>query len=307
LMEKYINAATEVVMANVPVVSRVPKQRWFTAKQFEVLQSSKPRPAGVSSQTPAVSAESDGDEEEETDEADDEDGKDEDRVSEEKKPIELVNVEEENVKFFFSGGGKVKLNFEIDKAGKYDFLVMLAMQENYVDGVFDANRCRVEIDCDGETIVDREFGREGWAKHRYVVSKDWEKGDHWLTVDVTPLTNEKHVRRLRLEIAETILTGPLDDPESFVFPERHEKFFPDVIPQDNQARKQYAHKLLSGFAKRAFRRPPESETVTGLVELAESVWLVQGSAEATFERGNQRHRRQFDPAQFNDCLRKRQC
>ena len=50
-------------------------------------------------------------------------------------------------------------------------------------------------------------------------------------------------------------------------------------------RKQYAGKLLFKAAKKAFRRPPEPESVERLVELAESVWSAEGSDEATFERG----------------------
>jgi len=233
LMEKYINAATEVIEARVPVVSAVPQQRWFTGKQYEILQKSKPRPVGASSQTPADTEESEEDEDEES-------------------PTETVHIDKENLKFSYRCGGTVKLNFTIDQAGKYDFLVMLATGEDYVDGVFDANRCQVKIDCDGKTIADEEFARLGWVKRRYHVIKNWEKGDHWMTVDVTPLTDEKNLRRLRLEIGEARLTGPLNDPGSFVFPERHGDFFPEAIPEDDKARKQYAHKLLSGFAKRAF-------------------------------------------------------
>jgi len=43
LMEKYINAATEVIAARVPVVSAVPNERKFAGADFEVLQNSKPR------------------------------------------------------------------------------------------------------------------------------------------------------------------------------------------------------------------------------------------------------------------------
>ena len=283
LMEKYINAATEVIEARVPVVSAVPQQRWFTGKQYEILQKSKPRPVGASSQTPADTEESEEDEVEDEDDQEDEVEDDEDE--DEESPTEMVHIDKGNLKFSYRCGGTVKLNFTIDQAGKYDFLVMLATGEDYVDGVFDANRCQVKIDCDGKTIADEEFARLGWVKRRYHVIKNWEKGDHWMTVDVTPLTDEKNLRRLRLEIGEARLTGPLNDPGSFVFPERHGDFFPEAIPEDDKARKQYAHKLLSGFAKRAFRRPPEPETVAGLVELAESVWSAQGDDEATFEKG----------------------
>lgn len=271
LMEKYIDAATEVVTARVPVVSGVPKQRWFVGEEYEFLQRSKPR---VNDSSPQVSA---------IKEASEDDDGDDDNPNE--NPLEPIDIKETMVRFFYSGGGKVKLNFKIDQAGKYDFLVMMRAGEDYVEGAVDTNRCQVKIDVDGKTITDEEFVREGWDKHEYVVSKDWEQGDHWMTIDVTPLTDEKQTRRLRLEVGETRLTGPLDDPKSFVFPERHGDFFPEAIPEDNEARKRYAGKLLFKAAKKAFRRPPEPETVERLVELAESVWSVEGNDEATFEKG----------------------
>lgn len=280
LMEKYIDAATEIVMARVPVVSGVPKQRWFVGEDYEILQQSKPRANGSSQQEGEVKeAPEDGDD----DNPLNEDSKD--VPADEENPLELIDIKETMVRFFYSGGGKVKLNFKIDQAGKYDFLVMIRAGEDYAEGKVDANRCQVKIDVDGKTIADEEFVREGWGKHEYVVGKDWEQGDHWMTIDVTPLTDEEQTRRLRLEVGETRLTGPLDDQKSFVFPERHGEFFPEAIPDDNEARKQYAGKLLFKAAKKAFRRPPEPESVERLVQLAESVWSADGSDEATFEKG----------------------
>ena len=75
LMEKYIDAATEVVMARVPVVSRAPNQRWFTGEQYEVLQSSKPRASSASS--PAAIEEPEGDDKEDDDKEEDESDDDE--------------------------------------------------------------------------------------------------------------------------------------------------------------------------------------------------------------------------------------
>jgi PAS domain-containing protein len=263
LMEKYIDAATEVVMARVPVVSRVPQQRWFVGEDYEILQPSKPRAQGTSKQEKEKSKEEAG----------------------EKNPLEPIDIKETMLRFFYSGGGKAKVNIKIDQAGRYDFLVMIRAGEDYVEGKVDANRCQVKIEVDDKAIADEEFARQGWDKHEYVVSKHWEKGDHWMTIDVTPLTDHPQTRRLRLEVAETRLTGPLDDPDSFVFPERHGVFFREPIPEDSEGRRQYAGKLIFEAAKRAFRRPPEPETVARLVDLAESVWSARGSEEATFERG----------------------
>ena len=272
LMEKYIDAATEIVTASVPMVSGIPKRRWFDGNQYKILQKSKPR-------AKLESAEANESEEES------EDNQSEGGVVDEGNPLESVELGDSTVRFFYSGGGKVKLNFNIDQAGKYDLLMVIRAEDDYREGAVDVNRCRVKIDCDGEIVADEEFAREGGNDHEFVISKSWEKGDHWLTLDVTPLTNEKQTRRLRLDLNETRLSGPLDDPDSFVVPDRHGDFFPDAIPADNEARKQYARKLIFKAAKKAFRRPPEPESVERLVELAESVWSVEGSGETTFERG----------------------
>ena len=129
------------------------------------------------------------------------------------------------------------------------------------------------------------MSREGWTAFNFIADKTFEKGKHELTIDVTPLTNAKQTRRLRLMVEKTSLTGPLDDPETFVRPDRHEKYFPKPIPADEAARRIYANELLEAFAKKAFRRPPESATVTHLVDLAQSVWSAQGITDATFEKG----------------------
>ena len=286
LMEKYINAATEVVMAKVPVVSVIPQQRWFNAKQYEVLEKVKPRPAFQTSkqdQKPsAEKAKSDDVAKPEQQAKQDADkGRDNAGVD---NPIEPVDVDGSMLRFFYSGGGKAKLNFKIAQTGKYDLSVVLKTGEQYVEGAVDTNRCRAKIICDGEVVADEEFVRESWQDHPFIVSKQWPAGEHWLTVNVTPLTNEKQTRRLRLMISETRLTGPLGDRSSYVFPQRHGDYFPDAIPESNDGRRQYARRLLFKYAKKAFRRPPEPETVNRLVDLAESVWAAD-SPDATFEKG----------------------
>ena len=287
LMEKYINAATEIVEARVPVKSGVPQHRGFVLSDFEILEKVKTRPAALahsdSKKTIRQEARVEGEKVDESraaavDEKTEKDTKAANLVE----PMEVDNGE---LLFFYSGGGKVKLNFNVILTGEYKLLLVLKAGEDYVEGAIDENRCRVEVICDGEVIGDQELSREGWTAFNFIVEKTFQQGEHDLTIDVTPLTNAQQTRRLRLIVEKTMLTGPLDDPDTFVRPDRHEKYFPNPIPADDAARRTYASALLRAFAKKAFRRPPESETVTQLVDLAQSVWSAQGVADATFEKG----------------------
>lgn len=60
------------------------------------------------------------------------------------------------------------------------------------------------------------------------------------------------------------------------------KWFPREAPADAAERAKYAREVLSAFARRAFRRPVEAETVDRLVKIAEAVWAQPGES---FESG----------------------
>ena len=86
---------------------------------------------------------------------------------------------------------------------------------------------------------------------------------------ISPLLLEKYLAAAEAIVKQIVKPG-------------YERFFPRDVPETDLERRQYAVEILRGFAARAFRRPPEPETVERLVELAES---VAGQPGATFEAG----------------------
>jgi len=99
---------------------------------------------------------------------------------------------------------------------------------------------------------------------------------------VSPLLLEKYLDAATKIIADAVPTGPLaaDAPERER--QRHDRFFPRAVPDSPAERTAYAAEILSNFTRRAFRRPPDSETLDRLVGLAELTWTTPG---ATFESG----------------------
>ena len=70
--------------------------------------------------------------------------------------------------------------------------------EQYVDNVFDYNRCKMVFRFDDELLVEREFVRQGNESMSMNFDMDLQAGDHDLVFDVTPLTPEQaQVRYLR--------------------------------------------------------------------------------------------------------------
>ena len=59
--------------------------------------------------------------------------------------------------------------------------------EKYVDDQFDYNRCRLQFKIDGETMLDREFVRQGDANFKYSYERDWKAGNHELAFEVQPI------------------------------------------------------------------------------------------------------------------------
>ena len=60
------------------------------------------------------------------------------------------------------------------------------------------------------------------------------------------------------------------------------KWFPEPVPESTAERRSYAGELLRTFAARAFRRPPDEETIGRLVALAEDTYTQPGQR---FENG----------------------
>jgi len=167
-------------------------------------------------------------------------------------------------------------------AGQYQLAVALRINERYVDNVFDYNQCRLLFRVDGKELLREEYGWEGGKPYHYNFEVDWPAGDHELSFELQPLTpNEPRTRTLSLQITSVKVSGPMA-PEHWVQPKDYARFFPRKVPDDARGRRAYARELLGGFARRAFRRPPDDQTLDRLVGLAESIYHQPGKP---FEAG----------------------
>ena len=133
-----------------------------------------------------------------------------------------------------------------------------------------------------QELVRQEYSRQDGKSYHYEVDRDWKAGPHELTFEVAPLTpGEKHVRSLALRINSVTVQGPFD-PRYWTLPPNYARFFPRAVPDDPEARRHYARELLSRFARKAFRRPVDTETIDRLVAVVEAARNDQGKS---FEAG----------------------
>ncbi len=158
----------------------------------------------------------------------------------------------------------------VDKKGRYEVVVTYRAEEDYVDLVFDKNKCRFRYSIDGEQKHDEEYSRQGGKEYQQRHKVKWEPGDHTIQFEVEPLTPDaERLRSLRMTIVDVTVRGPLAE-KHWVEPPNYRKWFPRDAPTDAAERRAYAAELLGGFAERAFRRPPNTETTERLVELVEA-------------------------------------
>lgn len=172
--------------------------------------------------------------------------------------------------------------FSAALAGKYELALDLMVNERFVDNVFDYNKCRLILRVDGQERWRGEYGWQGGKPYHYQMDAAWAKGDHRLEFELVPLTpDEKQTRSLSLQISAVTVRGPMAV-EHWIRPKNYERFFPREVPVDASGRTAYARELLGGFARRAFRRPVEADTLDRLVRLAEGIYSQPGK---TFEAG----------------------
>ncbi len=169
----------------------------------------------------------------------------------------------------------------IEIEGEYTLALQFDARESYVDNVFDLNRCRFIFSLDGQELLNEEFVRQGGKKYTYEFSRHLLAGDHELVLQIEPLSSEEPVRKLRIRIDSIEFVGP-NAQEHWVRPAGYARFFPRPVPEAPDERLEYAAELIENFATRAFRRPVDAETVEQLVELAT---LIAQDPESTFEAG----------------------
>jgi hypothetical protein len=276
LLEKYLDAAQTIIAKAVPTQSRVVAEIPVLGRQFMAVatKSDAEAPvetvaglaeAGPGSATPAAGRPGDG---------------------AAAKPVAFKRpppaIEGDALDLSYYTPVSVTATHHVKHAGKYQLVVNLRSIERYVDDQFDYNRCRVVFKADGQTLLDREFVREGDKAFDFTFDREWRAGAHELALEIHPVAPGKpQPRLLRIRLRDVTVRGPLSE-KYWVQPADYAKFFPRKIPASASARKRYAHDILEKFATRAFRRPADPTTVDRLVALAESIYA---HPENTFESG----------------------
>ena len=170
---------------------------------------------------------------------------------------------------------------KVSVSGPYKIVLDLTANEQYVEGQFDYNKCRLTFKDGDKTLATQEFVRQGGKSYRFEADVEWPAGERTFTISVEPLTpKEKQVRNLQLRVGGVTVRGPFIE-KHFVRPAGYEKWFPGM-PVDARARDEYARTLLMTFATKAFRRPADAATVDRLVGLARQTAATPGQ---TFEAG----------------------
>ena len=173
-------------------------------------------------------------------------------------------------------------SLQIEHAGKYKLALDMMILEKYVDDVFDYNKCRITFRVDGKELLQQEFSWEGGKPYQFSYDLDLSAGAHQLSFALQPLTpDEKQTRTLSMQLRSVTVSGPMDE-TFWVKPKNYAKFLSKPIPATANERRDYARELLNDFARRAFRRPVEKQTLDRLVGLAENVYSQSGK---TFEAG----------------------
>jgi hypothetical protein len=176
----------------------------------------------------------------------------------------------------------VSSSFKAEHAGKYQLVLDLTATERYVDGIFDYNKCRLSFKADGQELLSKELGRQEGRTYRLEFERDWQAGDHSLSIEIQPLTpKENRVRSLAVRVNSVTIRGPYDE-RYWTKPPSYDRFFPREAPDSVVERRRYALELLGGFATKAFRRPVDEQTLDRLVALAEGEYSRPGQ---TFESG----------------------
>lgn len=170
----------------------------------------------------------------------------------------------------------------VPQAGRHILILNASANERHVENQFDYNKCRLIFRIDGEIVHSQEYSREGNKTLRYEFEVDWSAGEHQLAFEIEPLTpDEPEVRSLNLRILNVTIKGPMEE-EHWVTPENYARFFPKQVPHSPDERRIYAREILEPFVHRAHRRPPQTELMDRIVDLAESIYSEPGK---TFEFG----------------------
>lgn len=185
----------------------------------------------------------------------------------------------------------VSRRFNVEEAGEYDMLVSVKLHGSFD---FDPTRYEIIFSVDDQERSRNEYGWDENKLLRYTFREELTSGRHDLKFELKPIEQEKpneeqpnfnfnnDPKFVRFEVVSVRLEGPVGTTKR-VHPRNYERFFTrDEPPSTAEERREYAREVLSRFAKRAFRGPVEEQTLTRLVDIAESIYT---QPETTFEQG----------------------
>ncbi len=262
LLEKYLDAAQEIVSSTVPVRPKALAENVITGTDFVTAVGPLPP---VTLAPPAPPAE----------------GQEAAPVPEIKRPLPVPSGKMLDLSYYTPSTATAK--FHAVTAGVYKLNLDLRSVEKYVDEKFDLNRCHVTFKVDGESVLEQEFVRDEEERFfKFSYERNWKPGDHTLVFEVKPIApDHEQNRQLRVRVASVTVQGPFDD-KYWTKPASYDRFFPREVPRSARARRAYARELIEKFAARAYRRPVDAATIDPLVTLAEGFYSKPGN---TFEMG----------------------
>ncbi|MEO8271829.1 MAG: DUF1592 domain-containing protein, partial [Aureliella sp.] len=234
LLEKYVNAAKDIVSSVVPVVPGIVREQRLQGDEFTLMDGDNVRKPQAS-------------------------------------PPNMARDHSRHLTMSYYEPMNASGNLVVEHSGDYILRLSLVANETYVDNQFDNNSCEFTFALDGAELVRERFVRQGGKDYTYDVQHTFQPGTYKLTATVKPASESPQIRRLRLDLKSVDLIGPQDQ-RFYVRPDGYEKFFPRDVPSDAAGRSVYARELLGDFARRAFRRPVDDDNLDRLVGLAESVY-----------------------------------
>lgn len=180
----------------------------------------------------------------------------------------------------FGVSQQVQLHQEIKLDGDYQIDV-----EYSIHGATEAttDAALMEISVGGQKIGEATLG---WDQRRVIKltgKASLKKGRLDFQIQVTPrgrpLPSEEE---LFLKVQRVIVQGPLGG-ENKEFAKGYRMIFVDgPAPEGNQAKEQYARKIMRSFVSRAFRRPLDENTIDRLISIYQEVSREPGK---TFQDG----------------------
>jgi len=172
--------------------------------------------------------------------------------------------------------------FTASITGKYQVDVSVMAGGKPLGAAADSNKCVLTFHVDNAELLHNEYAAETGEPYHYHYEPELAAGAHRLEFALRPLTpGQPQTHPLAMQIISVKISGPMAQ-EHWLQPQNYKTYFPRKIPVAAAERRDYAREILAGFARRAFRRPPEPATLDRLVKLAETTYQQPGK---TFEAG----------------------